>query len=307
MLVELYDVARLMRTRFDRWARTYGMTRAQGIILARLSTGVDTLVFLMGVERLAQTVARLVEHGRAATTPVAVVEWGTLPRQRVVTATLATIVDEVARAGIGAPAVTVVGEVARLRDELRWFDAWPLFGKRVLVTRTRQQASELSRALAAQGADAIELPTIEIVESYDPRAVAAAIENLRTSGYGWVIFTSTNAVDEFMRHLREAGLDVRAFGRAQIAAMGSGTARSLATHGLRADVSPERHIAEGLLNALSSRVMRGQRVLLPRAEGARPQIVDGLEARGARVDELTLYRSAVPTSVDGYGLRQCGR
>ena len=277
---------------------------ASSIDWPRLATGVDTLVFLMGVERLAKTVARLIEHGRAASTPVAVIEWGTLPRQRVVSGTLATIVAEVAREGIGAPAVTVVGEVARLRDELRWFDARPLFGKRVLVTRTRQQASELSRALAAHGADAIELPTIEIVQAYDARAVAVAIEDLRTSGYGWVIFTSANAVDEFMRHLRAAGLDTRAFGRAQIAAMGSGTVRSLATHGLRADVAPERHIAEGLLDALSTRVMRGQRVLLPRAEGARPQIVDGLEARGARVDELTLYHSDVPSSPDAEGLRR---
>ncbi len=277
---------------------------ASSIDWARLATGVDTLVFLMGVERLAQIVARLIEHGRAATTPVAVVEWGTLPRQRVVTATLATIVKEVARAGIGAPAVTVVGEVARLRDKLRWFDTRPLFGKRVLVTRTREQASELSRALAAQGADTIELPTIEIVQAFDARALASAIEDLRTSGYGWVVFTSTNAVDEFMRHLREASLDTRAFARTQIAAIGSGTIQSLAAHGLRADVVPERYVAEGLLDALSSRVMRGQRVLLPRAEGARPQIVDGLEARGARVDELTLYRSAVPASVDGDGLQR---
>jgi len=271
---------------------------------SRLATGVDTLVFLMGVERLAQIVARLVEHGRAATTPVAVVEWGTLPRQRVVTAMLATIVDEVARAGIGAPAVTVVGEVVRLRDELRWFDARPLFGKRLLVTRTREQASELSRELAAQGAEAIELPTIELTRSFDGRAVAEAIEDLRTSGYGWIVFTSMNAIAELMRHIGDAGLDVRAFGRARIAAIGPGTATALAAHGLRADVVPERYVAEGLLAALSSRVMRGQRVLLPRAEGARPQIVDELEARGARVDELTLYRSDVPSSPDAEGLRR---
>ena len=271
---------------------------------SRLATGVDTLVFLMGVERLAQIVARLVEHGRAATTPVAVVEWGTLPRQRVVTAMLATIVDEVARAGIGAPAVTVVGEVVRLRDELRWFDARPLFGKRLLVTRTREQASELSRVLAAQGAEAIELPTIELTRSFDARAVAEAIEDLRTSGYGWIVFTSMNAIAELMRHIGDAGLDVRAFGRARIAAIGPGTATALAAHGLRADVVPERYVAEGLLAALSSRVMRGQHVLLPRAEGARPQIVDELEARGARVDELTLYRSDVPSSPDAEGLRR---
>jgi uroporphyrinogen III methyltransferase/synthase len=260
----------------------------------RLATGVDTLVFLMGVERLPRITQRLVEHGRPSSTPVAVVEWGTLPRQRVVTATLDTIAAAVADAGIGSPAVTVVGEVTRLRDSLRWFDARPLYGKRILVTRTRQQASELSRSLSAHGAEAIELPTIEIAPSFDANALASAIDGLRTSAYGWVIFTSANAVEQFMQHLHTADSDARAFGRAQLAAIGPGTAQSLAAHGLRVDVVPKRYVAEGLLEAFSSRIMRGQRVLLPRAEGARPQIVDGLEAMGAHVDELTLYGSDVP-------------
>ncbi len=277
---------------------------ASSIDWPRLATGVDTLLFLMGLERLPQIVARLIEHGRAASTPVAVIEWGTLPRQRVVSGTLETIAAAVRDAGIGAPAVTVVGEVVRLRDGLRWFDMRPLFGKRVLVTRTRDQASALSTELQAHGAEPIELPTIELTPSFDARAVASAIEDLRTAGYGWVIFSSPNAVDEFMRHLREAGLDVRAFGRTQIAAMGSGTRQPLAQSRLRADIVPQRFVAEGLLDAFSSRVMRGQRVLLPRAEGARPQIVDGLEAMGARVDELTLYRSDVPASPDAEGLRR---
>jgi uroporphyrinogen III methyltransferase/synthase len=271
---------------------------------AHLARGVDTIVVLMGVERLPHVVQRLIEHGRAASTPVAVVEWGTLPRQRVASGTLETIAASVAASGIGAPAVTVVGEVARLRDGLRWFDARPLSGKRVLVTRTRAQASELSRALAAQGAEAIELPTIELARSFDARAVAGAIDGLRTSGYGWVIFSSANAVHEFMRHVREAGVDARAFGRAQIAAIGSGTVHALADHGLTADVMPQRYVAEGLLAAFSERVMRGQRVLLPRAEGARPLIVEGLESMGARVDELTLYRAAVPADPDAEGLRR---
>ena len=258
----------------------------------------------MGMERLALVAGRLIEHGRAAATPVAVVEWGTWPRQRVVSGTLGTIADAVAQAGIGAPAVTVVGEVARLRDGLRWFDAQPLFGKRVLVTRTRAQASELSRALAAEGAETIELPTIEMAPSFDARAVAAAIEDVRTSAYGWAIFSSANAVREFMRHVREAGLDARAFGRAQIAAIGSGTVQALGEFGLSADLVPERYVAEGLLEAFSTRVMRGVRVLLPRAEGARPEIVGGLEAMGARVDELTLYRSEVPAEVDAEGMQR---
>jgi uroporphyrinogen III methyltransferase/synthase len=265
---------------------------------------VDTLVFLMGVGRLEEIARRLTENGRAADTPVAVVEWGTLPRQRVVTGTLATIAADVRDAGVGSPAVTVVGEVARLRQSLRWFDTRPLFGKRVLVTRTRQQASELSRALAAQGAEPVELPTLEIVPSYDAAALAAAIGDLRTAAYGWIVFTSANAVELFDGHLRDAGLDSRAYGRARIAAIGPGTAEALAAVGLRADLVPERYVAESLLEAFAVRAMRGQRVLLPRAEGAREVLVDGLAALGARVDELTLYRSDVPANPAAEGLRR---
>jgi uroporphyrinogen III methyltransferase/synthase len=271
---------------------------------AHLARGVDTIVLLMGVASLRATAALLVEHGRSASTPVAVVEWGTLPRQRTVTATLGEIASAVDLAGLGAPAVTVIGAVAGLRDALRWFDARPLFGKRVLVTRTRDQASELSRALAAQGAEPIELPTIQITPVADPGAVAVAMENVRTGAYQWVIFTSANAIDLFLAHLRDAGLDARGLARARIAAIGPGTGEALERRGLRPDIVPERYVAEGLLDALGERVIRGQRVLLPRAAGARSTLIDGLTARGAKVDELILYRSDVPESVDGEGLRR---
>jgi uroporphyrinogen III methyltransferase/synthase len=191
-----------------------------------------------------------------------------------------------------------------LREELRWFDTRPLFGKRVLVTRTRHQASGLSRALAAQGAEAVELPTIEIVPAYDERELAEAIDDLRSAGYAWVVFTSANAVELFAGHLRNAGLDARAFSRARIAAIGPGTAEALAREGLRPDLVPSRFIAEGLIEAFAPRVMRGQRVLLPRAEGAREVLVDGLQEMGAHVHELTLYRSAVPRQPDAEGLRR---
>ena len=271
---------------------------------ARLARGVDTLVLLMGVGNLREISSTLIEHGRDASTPCAVVEWGTLPRQRTVAGTLATIANDVERAGLGPPAVTVVGEVARLRDDLRWFDARPLFGKRVLVTRTREQASELSRALVARGAEAIELPTIRIEPSADPADVARAVQNVRTSAYQWIIFTSANAIDLFLDHLRDAGLDARALGRARLAAIGPGTGQALERRGLRADVVPARYIAEGLLDALTPFVVRGQRVLLPRASGARETLVDGLEARGAIVDELQLYRAAIPETLDAEGLRR---
>ncbi|MDE3095208.1 MAG: uroporphyrinogen-III C-methyltransferase [Chloroflexota bacterium] len=271
---------------------------------AKLATGVDTLVFLMGTGRLAEIARRLIDNGRAPATPAAVIEWGTLARQRTAIGTLATIDVAVRDAGIAPPAVTVVGEVVRLRERLRWFDTRPLFGKRVLVTRTRQQASDLSRALAARGADPVELPAIEILPNADPAQLAAAIDGLKTSAYGWCVFTSANAVGTFLAHLRDAGLDARAFGRTQIAAIGPGTAEALARAGLRADLVPERFVAEGLLDGFRARVMRGQRVLLPHAEGAREALTDGLAAMGAQVDELTLYVSAVPRDPDVEGLRR---
>ena len=271
---------------------------------AKLATGVDTLVFLMGVGPLAEVVRRLIDNGRAPDTPAAVIEWGTLPRQRVVPGTLATIAEEVARAEIGPPAVTVVGEVARLRERLSWYDNRPLSGKRVLVTRTRQQASELSGALAAHGAEPVELPTIEITPCGDEREIARAIDLARCHAYGLVVFTSANGVQLFVRHLSNAGLDARAFAGAEIAAIGPGTAESLARHGLRADIVPQRYVAEGLLEALDGRNLRGQRVLLPRAAGARDVLVDGLAQRCATVDELKLYVAAVPSDRNHETLRR---
>ncbi len=271
---------------------------------AHLATGVDTLVFLMGVGRLTEITRRLIENGRAPTTPVGVIEWGTHPRQHTVTGTLATIADDVAAAGIGSPAVTVVGDVVSLREHLRWFDNRPLAGKRVLVTRTRHQASDLSRLLVERGAEPVELPSIEVTPTADPAEVARALETLRTSGYGWAIFTSANAVDVFFARLRDAGLDARAFGHTQIAAIGSGTADALDRYGLRADLVPERYIAEGVLEALAARPIRGVRFLLPRAQGARETLVDGLVARGAVVDELKLYVAAIPERPDAEGLRR---
>ena len=271
----------------------------------KLATTVDTLIFLMGTAQLEEIVRRLIANGRTAETPVAVIEWGTLLRQRTVSGTLATIGEKAQAARIEAPAIIVVGEVARLRDELRWFDNRPLFGKRVLVTRTRRQASELSRALSAVGAEAVELPTIEIVPRADAdEEVARCVAGLRSSAYGWVVFTSANGAEEFFNHLRGASLDARAFGRAQVAAIGPGTADALAAHGVVPDRIAEPYLAEGLLDAFASRVMHGQHVLLPRAEESRRVLVEGLEAMGSHVDELILYVADVPKERDADALRR---
>jgi uroporphyrinogen III methyltransferase/synthase len=261
---------------------------------AKLATAVDTLVFLMGTKTLPEIVDKLVANGRAAETPAAVIRWGTTPKQRTVVGTLADIPARVEEAGITPPAITVVGEVVRLRETLSWFEDRPMFGKRVLITRTRKQASVLARLLAEEGAIPVELPAIEIEPSYDEDIVDAAMETLKAGDYAWAVFTSANAVEMWFEHLRERALDARAFASTKVAAIGPATAAALAERGIVADIVPEEYVAEGVVEALRTLVESGDRILVPRAEGARPELVEGLRSAGVEVDEVTLYRAAIP-------------
>jgi uroporphyrinogen III methyltransferase/synthase len=174
----------------------------------------------------------------------------------------------------------------------------------VLVTRTRQQASALSRLLAEEGAEPIELPTLELVPCANSGRLRRALGALTRGRYQWVVFTSANGVDIFCRHLREAGHDARAFAGARICAIGPGTAAALATRGLQADLVPEEFVAESVVEALARQKMARQRVLVPRAESARPELVEGLRSFGARVDELPLYVAAPPDSPESEALRR---
>ncbi len=277
---------------------------------SKLAGGADTLVLLMATGTLAEIAGQLIAHGRPPETPAAVIRWGTTPRQETVTGTLADIAERATAAGLSPPTITVVGEVVRLRETLRWFDspqARPLFGKRVLVTRSRRQASALSRALSLEGAEPIELPAIELVATADERKVARlgrAIKRLAAGEYGWAVFTSANGVDAFFDHLRRAGRDARAFASARLCAIGPGTAAELAARGLVADLLPGEFIAEGVVSALAEQGVAGKRVLLPRAEGARPELVEGLRDLGATVDEVTLYVAALPKEADSEALER---
>ncbi len=264
---------------------------------SHLATAVDTLVFLMGVKNLPDIVSQLTSSGRPPETPVAVVQQGTTPEQRTVTGTLADIVELVDQAGISPPAIAVVGEVVGLRDTVAWFENRPLFGKRVLITRTRRQASSLARLLAEEGAIAVELPSIEIEPIEDREAIENAIERLRTGEYAWCGFTSANAVELFFDHLAEHGLDSRAFVGARLFAIGPATAEALESRSLRPDVVPSEYVAESVVESLTTEVKRGECVLLPRAESARVELVKGLEDLGATVDEVPTYRAAVPTDI----------
>ncbi len=270
---------------------------------ARVAHGADTLIFLMGRRAMPEIVARLMAEGRDAATPAAAIEWGTTPNQRTVTATLDTLIERVEATNLQAPVVIVVGDVVTLRGRLQWFDRRPLFGKRVLVTRTRAQASALVRRLSDEGAEALELPTIEVVAA-DAAPIQEACRRLAEGQYNWTIFTSANGVGEFFRNLRAANLDSRAFGATRIAVIGAETARALEPHGLRADVVPPTFVAEALLDALSGEIQAGSRVLLARAAEARDVLPRELRARGAIVDEVSLYATRRPEAPDAEIVRR---
>jgi uroporphyrinogen III methyltransferase/synthase len=270
----------------------------------KLATGVGTLVCLMGVANLPQIVAKLVEHGRDPRTPVAIVERGTEARQKTVTGTLADIVEKAREADIKPPAVTIVGDVVRLRDKLRWFETKPLFGKRVLVTRSREQASALSERLRELGAEPLEYPVIEIAPPKDMTRLDEAIARLST--YDWVIFTSANGVRALLDRMRDTERNTQALESASVAAVGPATAQALQGYGLRADYVPEVYKTEDIAAGIGD--ISGQRILLPRAQRAPKQLAQALRRKGAVVDEVAAYRTLRVDAPDELkGLLEDGR
>ncbi len=255
----------------------------------RLS-GIDTLVLLMGVKNLNVISAELIAAGRAPETPAATIQWGSTPQQRTVTGTLATIAAEVERAGLEAPAVTVVGEVVRLREKLRWFDrdhTGALAGKNVAVTRTRDGGSGLSELLRARGAQVLEVPLIRFEDSAEPETVQAVLRDL--AWVDWLLLSSQQAVTALFLALDEAGLDVRALGGVKLAAVGPATARSLWEHGLRADFVPSTPGARHLGAELPTQP--GQRLLHFTSQVAEAELQDALEKRGLNYERVEGYRT----------------
>jgi uroporphyrinogen III methyltransferase/synthase len=261
----------------------------------KLANGADTLVLYMGVGRLAEISAGLISAGREPDTPVACVRWGTVPEQRTVTGTLEDIADKVAEAGLKPPAIIVVGDVVALREAgLDWYERRPLFGRRVVVTRARAQASELSAELEKLGAEVYEFPTIEIVPPEDFGPLDSAIRDL--DSFDWLVYTSVNGVEAFVDRLRHHGLDLRAVPRgAKVAAIGPATAERLEEVGLRVNVVPKEYRAEALIEALDSGSLAGKRVLIPRARVAREILPEKLREAGAEVVVPPAYES-VPSS-----------
>ena len=268
-----------------------------------LAMGVDTLVFLMGVANLPHITSKLIENGRSADTPAAVIRWGTKPEQRTLITTVGRAAEDVAKNGIKPPAIFIVGEVVKLRDSLQWFDNLaqrPLFGKRILVTRARSQASKLTAKLENLGAEVIEVPAITIT---DPADLYAALDQAigQLQDYHWVMFTSANGVKHFFARLLQAGKDARALGYAKIAAIGSATAAELKKYGLVADVVPGEYRAEGIIEAMKGKLPPHAKILLPRAEEAREILPEKLREMGAEVDVVSAYRT-VCAAADGEGL-----
>ena len=247
-----------------------------------------TLVFYMGVRALPRIASQLIAGGRTAGEPVAVVEQGTLPRQRTLLATLGTVAERAAAEGIRAPAITLVGPVAGLREQLAWLERRPLHGRSVTVTRARPQASALAARLRELGATVIEAPAIRM------EPIAASLPDL--AGFDLVCVTSPNGAHELWARLEAAGLDARALAGARLAAIGPGTARALLEHGLRADVVPARAVAEGLVEALADVPVR--RALLVRGREGRDVLPDTLRARGAEVEVLVLYETVAEPIAD---------
>jgi len=265
-----------------------GNTEMDWPTIARL----PCMAFYMGVKSLPHICSQLIAHGKPPSTPAASIQWGTMPKQRTVVATLADLPEKIAAAGLKPPAITIVGRVVELRSTLNWFEKRPLFGKSIVVTRTRQQASDLSRKLSALGASVWEAPTLEIAAPKDPSAIDHALKT--ASEYDWIIFTSANGVEFARSRLTELNLDVRAFGNAKIAAIGDATAAAVRSKlALRVDLCPESFVAEALANELiTGKHVAGKKFLLLRADIARPILVEKLRAAGAaKVEDIAIYES----------------
>jgi len=260
-----------------------------------------TKVFLMGVERIRGIAERLMAEGVAASTPVALVRWGTTARQESLEGTLETVADLVEKRNFMAPAVIIVGEIVKLRCELNWYEALPLFGQRVVVTRSRPQAGELSQKLTRLGADVLEIPTIRIV----PReldATQAGKLNAFAANFDWVVFTSPNSVARFLSELARCRVDIRSLGEVKIAAVGPSTRNALNQFHLHVDLMPEIYTAENLARKFSEMEIAKLRFCLPRGDLADPLLPDGLRERGASVEEWTLYETQ-PELEDRTGAR----
>jgi uroporphyrinogen III methyltransferase / synthase len=251
-----------------------------------------TLLIFMGTRKLPAIARQLIKGGRAGDTPVAAIEHGTWASQRTIVAPLAQWAEAPPEADLASPTLIVVGQVVQLHKQLAWFEQRPLHGRRILLTRRREQSGPLRQLLGAAGAQVLELPLIELASPEDTGPLDTAIARLHQ--FGWCVFTSTNALAFFYGRLQAAGLDTRALGPVRVAAVGPGTAAALLERGVEADLVPESHSQEGLLAALCQRELSDVEVLVPASELGADQLDAALEGRGARVTRAIAYTNRSP-------------
>ncbi len=236
--------------------------------------------------------AKLTQEGRDPNTPAALIRWGTTPGQATLVSTLGRIASRAEAGHFNPPAVLVVGHVVSLRSTLNWFETLPLFGRTIMVTRTRTQAGALSKSLLSLGARVIECPTIRLVPPDDWGPLDQALDHL--DAFDWLVLTSPNGVEFLFNRLKELKKDARALAPVRLAVIGPATAEKLEAYGLRADLVPEEYVAEGLVRSLASHGISGRKILLARAARARAALPEGLAAAGAEVREAALYQTLPP-------------
>ena len=264
---------------------------------ARVATGIGTIAFYMGVKNLPRIVKKLIEHGRSPDTPMALISWGTTPNQQTVVGTLENIVQKVKEAGLKAPAITLVGEVVKLREHLNWFETRPLSGKKIVVTRSRAQASDFVEQIESLGAEAVEMPTIRIADPEDFGPLDKAISKINT--FDWVVLTSVNAVGRFIDRLIERGGDIRDLKGMKICAIGSATAEEVRRYSLRVDLIPPKYVAESIVEELQKEgAVEGKKFLLPRADIARSLLPDEIHRLGGEAVEVDVYRTVLEEEAD---------
>lgn len=267
------------------------------------SSGVDfeslaklngTLIFLMGIKNINHICDSLIQYGQSSTRTVTIIRKGTTAEQQVLKGTLENIADRVKQNDLKNPAIIVVGEVGNLSDDLNWYHKEPLSGKRILVTRSRSQASALSRKIEALGGESIEFPTIKINPLDDYSKIDKAIREINK--YTWMIFTSVNGVKYFFKRLRELHLDIRTLNHIKLCAIGPATAEALMDKGLMVESIPNEYRAESIVNLLKDKVKKGDHILLPRADLARKVLETELTKLGAIVDNIDVYKTKLPDS-----------
>lgn len=251
----------------------------------------ETIVLFMGLVNFPAIARELIKHGRSAETPSMAVRWATRPDQQTIVGTLGDLAARIEHGAMKPPATIVIGEVVALRERFNWFEKLPLFGKRIIVTRDRRQSPLLAEPLEALGAEVLFVPVIEIADPAESSSLDQAIQNL--ASYDWLIFTSVNGVRHFVEALDRSDRDLRDL-QAKLCAIGPATRAAVEALHLRVDVMPEEYVAESLLEALAGEVLKGKRILLPRAAVARDLVPVTLRERGALVDVVEAYRTIIP-------------